>query len=54
MREDMREVERGEDVEKAHPIETPSERVRTEKPKEIPAEHASPPMKPYKPPVPYP
>jgi len=54
MREDRREVDSGEDVEKEHPMETLSETVHTEKPKEILAEHASPPVKPYKPPVLYP
>ena len=54
MREDKREVDSGEDVEKEHPMETPSKKVHIEKPKEIPVEHASPPVKPYKPTVPYP
>jgi len=54
MREDKTEVDNGGEVEKDHPMETLSERVHTEKPKEIPTEHASPPVKPYKLPVPYP
>ena len=33
--QDTREVDSGEDVEKDHPMETPSEKVQTEKPKEI-------------------
>jgi len=41
MREDRREVDSGEDVKKEHPMETLTEKVHTEKSKEIPTEHAS-------------
>ena len=49
MREDRRELDSVEDVEKETPTETPSEQL-----KEGQLEHVSPPMKPYKPLVPYP
>ena len=54
MREDGREVNDEGDDRKEAPTETPSERVHTEKSREVRAEHVSPPVKPYKPPVPYP
>ena len=54
MREDRRETDNEDDVAKKVLIETPSERVHTERTQEVHAEHVSPPVKPYKPPVPYP
>jgi len=54
MREDRREVDSKEDVEKEHSMETSSEKVHIEKSTEIPAERASPSVKPYNPPAPYP
>ena len=42
MREDRREVDSGEDIEKEHPIETPSERVQLEKSKEVQTENVTP------------
>jgi len=54
MREDKREVHNEEDIEKEVPIETPSEKVYTERTQEVRAEHVLPLVKPYKPPVPYP
>jgi len=36
-REDRREVNSGKEVEKEHPMETPSEKFHTKKPKEVPA-----------------
>jgi len=49
-----REVDNEEDNEKEVPIEAPSEKVHTERTQEVQAEHVSPLVKPYKPPVPYP
>jgi len=51
MREDKREVDNKEDIEKEVPIETPSERVHTKRTQEVQVERVSPPVKPYKPPV---
>jgi len=53
MREDEREVNNEDDVEKEVPIEASSETTHTEKTKKAQAEHISPPMRSYKSPVPY-
>ena len=54
MREERREVDNEEDHEKETPIETSSESVHTERTQEVQVEHVSPPVKPYKPLIPYP
>ena len=54
IREDMREVDSEEGVEKEAPIKTLSESFHTKKSKKFQAEHVSHPVKPYNPPVPYP
>ena len=54
IREDRREVNSEDSVATKVPIETPSKRVHTEKPKEVQAGNVSPPIKPYKLPIPYP
>jgi len=54
MREDGREVDDEGDVKKEVPTKTPSEKVPTEKPKKVRVKHASPPVKPCQPPIPYP
>ena len=53
MREDEKEVDDESDVEKKVPTETPSEGVQTERSKEVQAKNVLPPVKPYKPHVPY-
>jgi len=54
MRGNCRETNNEDDVVKEVPIDTRSKRVHTERAQEVQAEHVSPPMKPYKPPMPYP
>ena len=53
-REDRREADSEGDVGKEVLTETSRERTQTEKTKEAQIENVSPPMKPYKPPIPYP
>ena len=47
MREERRNVDNEEDNDKEVPIETPSERVHTERTQDVRTEHVSPPVKPY-------
>jgi len=54
VREERRETDDEGDAAKEAPIEPSSERVHTERAKEIRAEQVSPPVKPYTPLVPYP
>jgi len=54
MREDMREVDNGNDAEKETPTGAPCERVQTEKTQEVQVDHVSLPVKLYKPPTSYP
>jgi len=53
-REDRREIDSKDSVKKEFPVKIPSESFHPENSKEVQVEHVSPPVKPYKPPIPYP